>query len=126
MLMLATLAATPLHAQSSRQKQGVTISVRVTDQNGEQVWQVQLELVRFPTGLAETIFTDSNGRAEFHPVAPDQYIIRASKAGYEPAQISINAMPGQSRYELSIELQLIEVNPNKPGGMISARELSIP
>lgn len=126
-LLLTLLGAAPAHAQLSVQKRGVVISVRVTDQDrGGQLGQVKVDLLQFTGVVVQTMFTDSSGRAQFGPIGADHYIVQASKAGFQTYRVDIDPTPGQTQYDLFIQLPAIEANPAKPGGIISARELSIP
>jgi tetratricopeptide (TPR) repeat protein len=126
-VLLTLLGAAPAHTQVSLQRRGVVISVRVTDQDrGGLLDQVRLDLLQFTGVVVQTIFTDSSGRAQFGPVGADHYIVQASRAGFQTYRVDVDPTPGQTQYDLSIQLPAIEANPNKPGGVISARELSIP
>jgi tetratricopeptide (TPR) repeat protein len=126
-VLLGLAGTAPARAQLGVGPQRLDVSVRVSDQsNGAVLDQVKLELVQFPSSIAHVLFTDSSGRAEFPTVVADQYIVRASKIGYQPYQVTINPARGQLRYEVSIELQPTASNATGPGGVISARELSIP
>ncbi len=127
LLLWGALGVAPARAQFDRVKQGVVFSARVTDaQSGEQLNQVKLELVRFPDELAGTVFTDSSGRGSFQTVSPGAYYIRASLAGYWPAEIRVEPLRSQATYDAQMQLSRLELKSQPPGGTLSARQLSIP
>jgi len=126
-LLLAFIGTPNAHGQMGKgsSEANVIISVHVTDQNsGAPLEQVKLELVFFPDQVMQTIFTDGNGHRDFQPVIPQPYLIRASKPGFEPQEIRVEP---QIR-NLTVPIQLLPVGSKSlgPGGIASARELSIP
>jgi hypothetical protein len=127
------LASEPARVQAQSQETGgVQIQVRVTDQdNGSILDGVRLELVRFPDGILQTIFTDGAGRGQFTPVPAQDYHIRASTMGYQPAEVFVD--PGMSprgsttSYFAEVQMRRAESSDLKaPGGKVGVRELSLP
>ncbi len=101
------------------------VSVQCADESGINLGQVKLELVRSPGAMVETILTDSTGRAEFRHVTGGNYLVRATKDGFAPAQIEVNVRPNQASFPVRIQMRA-EGKPNDPRARISVRELSIP
>ena len=108
------------------------IQVRVTDQsNGQLLDGVRLELVHFPDGVMQTVFTDGAGRGDFAPVPSRDYHIRASTMGYQPADVSIDTgvAPHGSTITYYTEVQMRRAGSAEtkaPGGKVGVRELSLP
>jgi hypothetical protein len=114
------------------QEGGVQIQVRVTDQsNGQVLDGVRLELVRFPDGILQVGFSDGGGRGQFTSVPPNQYHIRASVMGYQPADVIFDpgAAPrgGVASYLVEVPMQRLASDSSPPpGGKVGTRELSLP
>lgn len=127
LLLTVALFVSHLSANAQGGRGGVTINVRVTSEaTGANLDQVKLELVRFPDEIVQMAFTDSGGRASLASMDQGAYTIRASRAGFQPAQVEIDVRRGQTTYEAAVELMPEEAAVARPGGVISARQLSIP
>jgi tetratricopeptide (TPR) repeat protein len=118
----------PTCSRGQIQTQTANVDVRVTDVASEQaVYQAKVELLRFPEGVLQMAFTDSSGRAAFYRLAARSYAVRASKAGYQDAEVSFDVRRGESAKTVFVQMRPIE--PEKAlaqPGTVSSRALSIP
>jgi tetratricopeptide (TPR) repeat protein len=127
-LIWGLLGVTPARAQTG-QSQLVEIRVHVTDWDSEAVMdQVRVELIRFPSEIVETIFTDSSGYAQFDGIQSDNYIVRATKYGYNTAETRVEIVPHQNLVYAPVRMKRVggDAFTSAPGSTVSARELSIP
>lgn len=125
------LAGEAARGQGQSEGGGVLIHVRVSDQaNGQLIEGVRLELVRFPDGIVQVIFSDGGGQAQFSPFPAESYHIRASVMGYQPADVFVD--PGSSprgvtmNYTAEVPMRRDTPGSSAPGGKVGARELSLP
>jgi Tfp pilus assembly protein PilF len=126
MWILMFIGAPEARGQMVRETR-VNIAVHITDQSsGTALEQVKVELVIFPDQVMETTFTDGNGHAEFEHVISQPYLIRTTKPDFVSQQTSFEPLRGQLNVMISIQMQPVGSKPQRPGGAISARELSIP
>jgi TolA-binding protein len=129
--VLAGLLSAPQSSAQGTMEGRLQITARVTDQQtGEQLEQVRLELVVFPSGVIQVGFTDGTGRYQFGGVTIQMYHLRGTKMGYEPAEVRVDpgASPraGNMTMTVDVPLRRKDVPSNAPGAPVSARELSLP
>jgi tetratricopeptide (TPR) repeat protein len=126
-LLFATVSCLTHPGHAQLRSEGVTLNVRVTERKGEiPLERARVEVVRFPSSVADTGYTDSSGRVEFTLYDPGSYALRASKSGFLDAEvrIDINARDRIAYAAISMELQ--SQASGSAGGKVSARMLSLP
>nr|MDQ2938009.1 carboxypeptidase regulatory-like domain-containing protein [Acidobacteriota bacterium] len=83
LIALLFLEAKPVFAQDL---DNVTISGRVSDQNGGMITGALIEAVRVKTGATRTTVTDDEGRYRLIQLEPGVYNLRASFSGFAPQE----------------------------------------
>jgi Tfp pilus assembly protein PilF len=129
--LAATLFITPfIIAPALGQSSASTanIVVRVIEAGSEQpIEQARVELSRFPEGALQTAFTDGSGRLEFSRLPPQSYILRVSKTGYRPTEVSVDIRRGETTKSVLAQLNREQgAESVLTAGVVSARSLSIP
>ncbi len=110
------------------QRSTVDVDIRVTGLQHEQpIEQALIELVRFPSGLLQTTYSDSSGRTSFLRLQPGSYTLRASKRGFQAQEVRIDLRRGDTNLDVNIRLNPSEpVSTQAAQGTVSARSLAIP
>jgi tetratricopeptide (TPR) repeat protein len=127
LLACALILPAPLRAQFS--SQGATVSVRVSDFSSEApLDRAKVELMKFPDGVLQMVYTDGNGRTDLFGLAAQSYVLRASKEGYRAAEVSMDIRRGENSKSVAIQLQSETPSPAMaaPSGVISSRVLATP
>lgn len=125
-LIITPFIAAPALGQTSTPTANVV--VRVAEVGREQpIDQAKIELTRFPEGVVQMAFTDGSGRLEFFGLYPQSYILRISKPGYRATEVSVDVRRGETAKSVNAQLQRDQGDgPALTGGVVSARDLSIP
>ncbi len=130
LLSLALVLAVGYSADAWGQGQSAPtdLEIRVTELHQEEpIEQALIELLRFPSGLLLTTYSDSSGRARFLGLQPNSYILRASKQGFRAQEVAVDIRRGDGHRQVSIQLQANDpVSAQAPQGMVSSRTLAIP
>jgi hypothetical protein len=103
------------------------VQVRVHDRTNEEfLAQVQVQLIRFPDGIAGEQFTGTDGRVLFSGISAGTYIIRASCQGYERGEADVDVRDWTFQ---NVDIPLLPEKQERngaPGGAIAANVLRIP
>ncbi len=125
-LSASSLCFTPA-AQAQMRSESATLRVRVLNHRTEAVLdQVRVELVRFPSEVVNSGFTDSSGGLEFDAVEPGSYLLRAFKSGFQFAETRVDIGTRDRMAEASIAMEPEDQASGSSGGKVSARTLSLP
>ncbi|HEY8668037.1 MAG TPA: carboxypeptidase-like regulatory domain-containing protein, partial [Tepidisphaeraceae bacterium] len=101
---MVLLAALPLAAQFSGGIEGV-----VQDQSGGALPGATVGLKNLATGVAATTKSSDSGSYRFSSLAPGEYEVTASNAGFNNAQVHINVQTAQTA-NLNLTLQVTGAN----------------
>jgi tetratricopeptide (TPR) repeat protein len=105
----------------------VSLAVRITDQDtGSALEYVRVEVVLFPNSIVHMDFTNSSGTVEFLNVKKLQYVLRATKDGYQPYQETIDLSAQITSATVPVRMQKTPAKAEPAGGVVSARVLAIP
>ncbi len=105
-----------------------SLRLRVTDSVAETpIERARIELMKFPDGVMQHGFSDSSGAVEFTGVAPDAYVLRATKHGYLDAEVQAEVRRGEFAKSVAFSMQRTPAETNESSqGSIALRNLSIP
>jgi Tfp pilus assembly protein PilF len=122
---LVALFLFPLQAQKG--SEGVVLRIRVLDhQTDTALERAQVDVIKFPSQIVVSDFTNSMGQVEFTLEHSDAYIVRATKSGFRDAEITVSVDKREHSVEASIAMDNQEKKSSVPGGDVSARALALP
>ncbi|MGO4212323.1 carboxypeptidase-like regulatory domain-containing protein [Terriglobus sp. YAF25] len=82
----------PCYAQFSSNVQGT-----VTDSSGAVIPKAAITLHNVQTGIDLRVATNATGYYRFTSVAPGNYEVAATEAGFTPGSVSVTVSPGETR-----------------------------
>src|SRR6266446_1159888 len=105
-----------------------SLRVRVADSVAETpIERARVELMKFPDGVVQQIFSNASGEVEFTGVAPDTYVLRATQHGYLDAEVQVDVRRGEFAKSVALSMQRTAAEKNKSSqGTVAVRNLTVP
>jgi tetratricopeptide (TPR) repeat protein len=130
LLILSVLAVAsqlfrPLQAQM--RSGGTVLRVRVSESKSETVIErARVELIKFPSEVVNTAYTDGSGGVEFGPIEAGSYEVQASKNDFRDAETTVDISARDRIVNASIEMEPRAQASNSHAEKVSAHTLSLP
>jgi tetratricopeptide (TPR) repeat protein len=103
--------------------------VRVRDTHSESsLERACVQLIRFPEQIVSEQFTGSDGGVQFSGIGVGAYIIRATRAGYQPGEARVDFRKGDATVQ-NVDIPLLPVDNDVkagPGGTVATEALRVP
>lgn len=80
------------------------VSLQVRTDNGQPAPQAAIEIAKVQGGVVATAATGPDGTYARPGLEPGNYVVKASKAGFQPAMLVVAVEPGQTA-ELNVTLK---------------------
>src|SRR6266478_3661929 len=98
------------------------VVVRVRDRHSESsLERACVQLIRFPEQIVSEQFTGSDGGVQFSGIGVGAYIIRATRAGYQPGEARVDFRKGDATVQ-NVDIPLLPVDNDVkagPGGTVA-------
>ncbi|MGH9424891.1 MAG: tetratricopeptide repeat protein, partial [Terriglobia bacterium] len=105
-----------------------SLRVRITDSTAEvPIERARVELMKFPDGVMQQLFSDASGLVEFFGLGAQSYVVRATRPGYLDAELRLDVRRGEVSKSANLQMQRMPVEGNAPSaGNVTVGSLSIP
>jgi hypothetical protein len=129
LLTLVTIVFSLAHLANAQDLDSVTITGKVTDQNGAIVPGAEIKVIT-RTGLKRTVTTNNEGQYKLVQLEPGNYVIQVTFAGFAPYELtSLSALSGQTLdhdvilFPANIEVTTVTVSASNVATIDSKRTL---